>query len=287
METIDLLGVPHTYELTAPTDSPLVLVFVHGWLLSRHYWLPLVQQLCDRYQCLTYDLRGFGDSDQVLPCGEERYTPAAYAQDLELLLQRLDISSVWLVGHSLGGTIALWTADRLREKVRGVVCLNAGGGIYLHEEFERFRTAGQQILKFRPAWLEIVPLLEQFFCRSNVYQPLALEWGKQRIKDFICAHSEAALGTLLASTTAAEVHLLPQLVARLPQPVYFMAGRNDRIMEPKYVRHLASFHPLFDTEESNVIELEDCGHLSMLEQPDRVASHLCEILQHHCSTLQG
>jgi pimeloyl-ACP methyl ester carboxylesterase len=101
--------------------------------------------------------------------------------------------------------------------------------------------------------------------------------------DFIRADAKAAIGSLLDSTTEEEVHLLPQLVARLPQPVYFIAGDRDRIMETKYVRHLASFHQLFATNGGNVIEIPDCGHLSMIEQPEVVGSKIAKILMKHCS----
>ena len=142
MTTIDILGVRHAYDLTAATATSPVLVFLHGWLLSRRYWQPLTDRLAPNYQCLTYDLRGFGDSqsdgggytgpsEPLNSC----YTPAAYARDLEILLEKLDISCAWLVGHSLGGTIALWGASKLSDRVKGVVCINAGGGIYLKEEF--------------------------------------------------------------------------------------------------------------------------------------------------------
>jgi pimeloyl-ACP methyl ester carboxylesterase len=63
MAFIDILGANHAYELTPPPVSPSpVLVFIHGWLLSRNYWQPLIDTLAPDYQCLTYDLRGFGDS---------------------------------------------------------------------------------------------------------------------------------------------------------------------------------------------------------------------------------
>ncbi|WP_036534654.1 alpha/beta fold hydrolase [Neosynechococcus sphagnicola] len=62
MANLTLRGVPHTYDLTAPTGFPHVLVFIHGWMLSRAYWQPLIQQLAPDYQCLSYDLRGFGQS---------------------------------------------------------------------------------------------------------------------------------------------------------------------------------------------------------------------------------
>jgi 2-succinyl-6-hydroxy-2,4-cyclohexadiene-1-carboxylate synthase len=285
MATIEILGVRHTYDLTPPTPSGQVLVFLHGWLLSRRYWQPIVDRLSDDYQCLCYDLRGFGES-QPEPGTElhdrARYTPAAYAGDLSVLLQSLDIERAWLIGHSLGGTIALWSAAKLPQQVKGVVCINAGGGIYLKEEFERFRAIGEQMIRLRPRWLCHLPLIGQLFTRANVANPIESQWGRQRLVDFITAHPQAALGTLLESTTEEEVHRLPQLVSNLTQPVYFIAGMDDTIMEPKYVRHLASFHPSFQLGNENVVEIPQCGHLSMVEKPNELSGHLRSILsQNH------
>ncbi len=269
------------------------MVFIHGWLLSRAYWQPLIDRLSPHYQCLSYDLRGFGDSRSTLTNPRQlqghrlekeetiprEYTPAALAQDLALLLDSLKITgAVWLVGHSLGGTIALWGAAQLPDLVKGVICINAGGGIYLKEEFERFRSAGENLVKRRPTWLKNVPLIDFLFARAMVFHPLDRAWGKQRVLDFINADSTAALGTLLDCTTEAEVHKLPSLVCQLSQPVYFLAGQNDRIMEPKYVQHLASFHHLFRSGINNVIEVPQCGHMAMLEYPDLVAEQMSGIL---------
>ena len=284
MPSINILKTSHTYELTAPVADAQrpVLVFVHGWLLSRLYWQPLISLLQSEYQCLIYDSRGFGDStiDQNFQ-GLSDYSLHAYAQDLKYLLQGLDIKQAWVIGHSLGGSIALWSADVFPQKVTGVICLNAGGGIYLKEEFERFRNAGQQLLKFRPSWLPYVPLLNILFARMMVARPLSLRWGRQRIIDFVKADSRAALGALLESTTEAEVHLLPQLVSRLPQPVYFIAGEQDKVMEIKYVKHLASFHKLFTETDSNVFEIPNCGHLGMVEEPQETALIITKILNKH------
>lgn len=318
VKTIDILGFSHAYELSAPTASPTVLVFIHGWLLSRSYWQPVIQQVSSDYQCLAYDLRGFGNS---LPASEQSnrmiggvstvkqtvmeqavvgasrsltiatpspmvspppvadYTPAAYAQDLNLLLQQLNIPRVWLVGHSLGGSIALWAAHLFPELVAGVICVNSGGGIYLKEEFERFRAAGQQLIKYRPRWLSYVPLLDLVLTRMNVEQPLERQWGRQRLLDLLNAQPEAAIGTLLDSTTEAEVNRLPQIVSHLRQPVHFIAGKDDTVMEPQYVHHLASFHASFECQGNNVSEISNCGHLAMVEQPDAVAAEIREVLQ--------
>ncbi len=304
MPTIDIQGVRHAYDLTAPTASTPVLVFLHGWLLSRGYWQPLIERLAPTYQCLAYDLRGFGNSQldgnatasqpqstanpipplpaQASPnLSESRYTPAAYARDLGILLQQLNISRAWLIGHSLGGSIALWAAAQFPHAIRGVTCMNSGGGIYLKEEFERFRAAGQQLVKVRPRWLCNLPWLDLLFCRAAVVRPIARCWGRQRVIDFVTADREAALGALLDSTTEFEVNSLPQVVSQIKQPVYFIAGDRDTIMEPKYVRHLASFHRLFGEYGDNVLEIPNCGHLAMIEQTDVVADTICTLLDRH------
>ena len=283
MPSITISGTDYSYRITKPVaNSQLpVLVFIHGWLLSHHYWQPVVDILQSDYQCLRYDLRGFGNSRDIQNSGQRDYTLAAYAQDLCDLLQELEINNAWLIGHSLGGSIALWSADLAPQVVQGVIGVNAGGGIYIKEEFAKFRNAGQQIVKFRPAWLPYVPGLDVVFSRMMVYNRLSLDWARQRIIDFISADREAALGSLLQTTTEEEVHYLPRLVSRLQQPVYFIAGEQDRIMEPKYVHHLASFHQLFDSEQGNVLELANCGHLAPLEVPETLAQMAIAIIKKH------
>lgn len=294
MTKIDIRGVSHFYELTASnSQSPLpVLVFIHGWLLSHNYWYPLVEKLTPYYRCLIYDLRGFGES-QILANNSENqqnfsqnsppiqgnYSLANYTEDLKILLEKLDIQEAWLIGHSLGGSIAIWGADMCQDKIKGVICLNAGGGIYLKEEFERFRQAGQNLVKFRQNWFISIPFFDCLFARMMVARPLALKWGHQRLIDFLKANQEAAIGSLLDSTTEEEVHLLPQIVSRLSPPVYFLGGNQDTVMEVKYVKHLASFHHLFASNAVNVFEIDDCGHFAMLEQTNLVSEKILEIIK--------
>lgn len=328
VKSVDILGSPHAYELSAPTNSSTALVFVHGWLLSHAYWRPVIHCLSPEYQSLAYDLRGFGASQLSSEMKIKRdrslvqnavleksavgvssvsiastlslepidlapipllagYTPAAYAQDLLLLLERLNITKAWLVGHSLGGSIALWAAHQRPDLVAGVICVNAGGGIYLKEEFERFRTVGQRLVKYRPRWLSYIPLMDLTLTRLNVVQSIERQWGRQRLLDLLNADPEAAIGTLLDSTTEAEVNRLPQIVAGLRQPVHFIAGANDTVMEPKYVHHLASFHPLFECCSNNVSEIPNCGHLAMVEQPDAVVSEIRSVLAKYGEKAEG
>jgi 2-succinyl-6-hydroxy-2,4-cyclohexadiene-1-carboxylate synthase len=287
MSLVNVLGVPHACELRPSPAMPHAgsavsktsIVFIHGWLLSRLYWQPLMAQLSSEYTCLAYDLRGFGQSTEALEhrVGNSSYGLEAYAEDLIALLKALGLERVWVVGHSLGGSVALWAAHLAPEQIQGVICVNAGGGIYIDQAFAQFRSAGKQMVRWRARWLQHMPLLAQAFSRMMVTQPLGLDWGRQRLVDFLRADPVAALGALEESTTQAEVNRLPHLVAQLRQPAYFITGAQDTVMAPRYVRHLASFHPLFQAGENNVITLERCGHFAMLEQTDEVAAVVREM----------
>ncbi len=289
MPTINILGVSHTYELTSsPVNSSApVLIFVHGWLLSRQYWSPLIKRLSRKYSCLIYDLRGFGDSQPINNFSSQNlqisssYALETYAKDLIVLLEKLKIHRSWLIGHSLGASIALWGAELCPEKIQGVVCLNVGGGIYLKEEFERFRLVEKQLVKYKLSSLLNVLLVDILFSKIMITSPVARRWGKQRVIDLMRADPIAALGSLLNSTTEAEVHTLPQIVARLTQPVYFFAGGQDTLIEPQYVRYLASFHKLFNFQGKNVIDLPNCGHMSMIEQPEILGEKMLGIFITH------
>ncbi|MCS7030466.1 MAG: alpha/beta hydrolase [Gloeomargarita sp. SKYG116] len=269
MPTVLIRGVPHVYDLVGQGQA---LVFIHGWLLSRDYWQPLIDLLKNDFTCLSYDLRGFGASQPTH--NHCVFSLDSYAQDLGELLTHLGIQTCWLVGHSLGASVALLAAAQFPERVLGVIGINAGGGIYLQQEFDRFRRLGVQLVRWRFPGLQWLPGSGWLFARSGVARPLPVQWGKQRLKDWLRACPQAARETLLAATTEAEVHRLPQVVSRLSQPLYLIAGQNDTIMPCLYVRHLASFHRRFQAGEDIVWELPRCGHFAMLEYPELVAKRL-------------
>lgn len=97
-----------TYERRGAGD-PLVLV--HGIGSSRRVWDPLVSRLADRFDVITVDLPGFGESDP-LPAHVEP-VPSTLASSLAELLDELDVSAPHVVGNSLGGWVGLELA-RLR-----------------------------------------------------------------------------------------------------------------------------------------------------------------------------
>ncbi len=79
------------------------LLFVHGWAASQRFWKYQVSHFSKRFQVITYDLRGHGDSDKP----KKGYHVSDHVQDLREIIDGLSIKEPVLIGHSLGGMIAL------------------------------------------------------------------------------------------------------------------------------------------------------------------------------------
>jgi pimeloyl-ACP methyl ester carboxylesterase len=114
----------HGHEL-AYLDSgqgPAVL-FIHGLLGSHRNWAHLIDALEADHRVLAPDLFGHGASAK--PMGD--YSLGAHAATLRDLLDRLGIDRVTLVGHSLGGGIAMQFCYLFPERVERLVLVSSGG----------------------------------------------------------------------------------------------------------------------------------------------------------------
>jgi pimeloyl-ACP methyl ester carboxylesterase len=81
----------------------LPLVFVHGWSYDHTLFAPQVARFSAAYRVITIDLRGHGDSDAP----HQEYTVAGFADDLAWMCGQLGVERPVVIGHSMGGTIAL------------------------------------------------------------------------------------------------------------------------------------------------------------------------------------
>jgi len=107
--------------------TPPTLVAVHGWLLSGRLWSRLGEELLPAWRLLAPDLPGFGSAPR--PAGLQP-SLASYGRWLAQWVEReLGQQPVVLVGHSLGGSVALHAASHLGSQLKGLVQIAAGGGV--------------------------------------------------------------------------------------------------------------------------------------------------------------
>ncbi|HDQ72841.1 MAG TPA: alpha/beta hydrolase [Chloroflexi bacterium] len=96
------------------------LVFIHGWLGSWRYWVPTMEELSVNQRTYALDLWGFGDSDK----SGYHYTLDAYVKMLGDFLDKLGVFHPTLVGHALGGAVALKFAVEHQDFVDQVMAVN-------------------------------------------------------------------------------------------------------------------------------------------------------------------
>jgi pimeloyl-ACP methyl ester carboxylesterase len=120
MSTIDLHGHPVTYQQAG--EGP-VLVLLHGITSSSRTWRAVMPQLAETHTVIAPDLLGHGESAK--PRGD--YSLGAYASGVRDLLAALGHERATVVGHSLGGGIAMQLAYQFPERVERLVLVSSGG----------------------------------------------------------------------------------------------------------------------------------------------------------------
>jgi pimeloyl-ACP methyl ester carboxylesterase len=109
VEFVERDGVKLVYETAGRGDPPIV--FVHGWSCDRSYFAPQVDHFSARHAVAALDLRGHGESGVPDP-GAGVYEIDAFADDVLAVSAAAGFDRPIVIGHSLGGLIALECATR-------------------------------------------------------------------------------------------------------------------------------------------------------------------------------
>src|SRR4030042_4819180 len=140
-------GISGNYEVAGSGKG---LVLIHGMGDNLGAWYNQVPVFSQRYQVLTYDVRGHGQTEA--PEGE--YSTDVWMEDLHGLLEALKIKQAFVLGYSMGGMIALNHALRYPEMVEALIMANSGGARppamseeAMREAAERRRTMMERVEK--------------------------------------------------------------------------------------------------------------------------------------------
>ena len=110
-------------ESGGSSETPSALIFLHYFGGSSRAWAEVITRLSD-FRCIAPDLRGFGDSNDALNHTPGRgYTIEENADDIAMLLNAFNVERFTLVGHSMGGKIALALAARRPRGLQSVLLL--------------------------------------------------------------------------------------------------------------------------------------------------------------------
>ncbi len=108
-------GVPIHYR--AVGQGKPALVFIHGWCMDGTYWAAQVEHFAPTHRVVTVDLAGHGQSG----LNRTEWTMPAFGADVQAVVEKLRLDDVVLIGHSMGGAVAVEAALAMPQRVRGVV----------------------------------------------------------------------------------------------------------------------------------------------------------------------
>jgi pyruvate dehydrogenase E2 component (dihydrolipoamide acetyltransferase) len=237
-------------ELGSGDATPVL--FVHGFGADLNTWMFNQPALADTRRTLALDLPGHGGSTKQL---DKAVDAASFAADLDRALAALAIDKVHLVGHSMGGAIAIHFAHWQPDRVASVTLIApAGFGPEINADFIDGFVRAQR----RREMQEVLTLL--------VHNPALV--SRQMVEDVLRYKRldgvQAALETLAAEwfPNGVQREEIAEVAAHLKMPVQIMWGRSDRIIPVAHAETLSGRVP--------VHVLDDAGHLPHMEKAGEV-----------------
>jgi pimeloyl-ACP methyl ester carboxylesterase len=275
MPYLQVCGVDRYYqwiEPPVPSQPKPVMVFLHGWGGSARYWESTARSLGDRFDCLVYDLPGFGRSP-LSSLTLKNYELETYADDLAALLDALGLEKVYLNAHSMGASIATLFLNRYRERVERAILTCSGVFEYNEKEFAAFYRFGGWVVKFRPKWLATIPGMDKMFMARFLHQPIDRALSRAFLEDFLIADEVAALGTIYSCVSKQAAETMPEEFRQLTVPTLLISGEYDRIISAHMGKQAAHLN---DTVRYVVVPAT--GHFPMLEDADSYLKVVREFL---------
>lgn len=255
-------------------------VFVHGSALRTDVWHYQLSGI-DGFRLVFYDLRGHGLSR---PQGHASLSVETMSHDLERVIEDCGLHDVVVVGHSLGGMVALHLcASRIAgtgARVRGIVLLNTphvhpletivGGAALariervLRRPFDMVGTQASGIDRLR----RVVPPSDAAFWAVALaaFGPRASARQIDFVYSMLSSVPSDVIFDLFKAYRSFDVR---EALVGIDVPALVVAGSHDRFTVLSASRYLARHLP-----EARLEVIEDCGHLSMLERHEELNTML-------------
>lgn len=211
------------------------LVFIHGWLGSWRYWMPTMEDLSVEYRTYALDLWGFGDSDKL----SAYYSIDAYVELLTSVLDQLGVWRTSLVGHALGGVVALLFAAQAPERVEQVMGVSVPlTGTAINRPLASFSGNGEA--------------LARLVARRANFSEVDMEARK------------ADASAIAHSMRSAMGHDLRKVLPPLKAPVLLVYGEDDPLIKPPQKEWLQDCG-----NNVRAISLDSVRHFPMLEERNK------------------
>ena len=270
---LDLHGDRVAYRDVGDGDETLLLL--HGMAGSSDTWRAVMPQLSKRYRVIAPDLLGHGQSAK--PRGD--YSLGAFAAWLRDLLDELGVTSVTLVGQSLGGGVAMQFVYQHPDYCRRLVLISSGGlGQDVGWTLRLLSAPGSELLLpaiTLPPLIRAGETLRSWFSAVNVGSPRGAEMWSAYSSLADSQTRQAFLRTLrsVVDYRGQAVSALNKLHLTSELPLMVIWGDQDRIIPVDHGFALDQHRP-----GCRIEVLDGVGHFPHVEKPDVVVDLLDDFI---------
>lgn len=251
-------------------DGPPVLL-LHGWPTSSYLWRNIIPWLSSANRVIAIDLPGFGGSAKPL---DAAYDLPFYERVLDGFLDDLGIDRLAVVGHDIGGPIAVsWTLHR-PDRVTGLGILNTvldGDFSPVALELTRIlRTPGEREALVSPeglARLVRLGVVDGSGVDAETIEAVTAPFADADARETLARIADEFVPEALDGVSAG--------LATITAPVRIIYGRRDPLL-PEVERTVAGLTASIPHAE--VTLLDDCAHFLQEDQPDKVGTLLAAFL---------
>ncbi len=121
-------------------QGDVTIIFIHCWTCNHEFWNPQIDFFSKKHKVVWLDLAGHGISGS----NRQKYTMAAFGEDVAAVVNKIDGKNVVLVGHSMGGPVAIEAAKLLGDKVLGIVGVDT---FYIPFEYPKSETKIEEFME--------------------------------------------------------------------------------------------------------------------------------------------
>jgi pimeloyl-ACP methyl ester carboxylesterase len=250
------------YRQSGDPEKPK-LCLLHGLFGSASNWMGVVKYLQHDFHIIIPDMRNHGRSPH---CQEMDYPLMAH--DLLALFNRLDMGSVHLLGHSMGGKVAMWLALQQPERIEKLVVADIAPVTYMHS-FERIFSG-----------LQGLPLA-QIKNRDDADRRLAAWVSETGVRQFLLQNLVRQPDGWSWRFNLDVLHKVISRLAGFPQAdrlifagdVLFVHGERSDYLKDAYRERIGQLFPHYRLRMMNGV-----GHWLYAEQPQRFAQVVKEFL---------
>ncbi len=260
-------GAQMHYLARGESGDPVILI--HGLMSSAHEWQKNIDALAQAHRVYAIDLVGFGFSSRILqPCYSLQY----FAQSVREFMDALGLGRASLVGHSLGGAVALQFAYDYAARTDRLVLL--APGIYLVKYAEPIRYAAR--VPYLPRALASLVLCNPRAQRVSLRNALGRVGRVDEETLSFRVRATRVRGTvdaLVAMATSPHASDLRLKIGEIKAPALVIWGDEDLAVPLRHGKRLVRELP-----HAELVILEGAGHLPNEEFPEVVNRAMVDFL---------